>query len=420
MADAMEAVRQAVDEEAPDELVRIERHQPGCVAVTVIAPAEGYAGLVRADQATVGDGDPVGVAAKVGEDMFGRTERRLRIDDPALASQQPDRGCEGTGVSQPVERAGEAQPSGRMGHLKPIEEQPPEQARENMDRQEEGRSAAEPSSIRGERAARNEAMNVRMMREHLTPCVKNGQEADLAAQMPGVGRDGLERRGDGVEQDRINDSLVVEGDLGDLGRHREHDMEIRHRQQVCLTVGKPSFARRALALGAVPIATAVECDAGMRAVLAGLDMTAKRCGSAKLDRGHYAAFDAAKMAVMGSAISMTMAAENIRHLQSRAHHSRLVRRYHLQRQTVERALRPGDRARGHMRVARGRRQVVVPQQDLDDPDIRAALEQMGREAVAQRMHADPLDQTCRLGRRPAGRVEHLNVDRFVAPAWDCQ
>lgn len=71
VADAMEPVRQAVDEEAADELVRIERHQPGCVAMTVVAPAEGYGGLVGADQAAIGDRDPVRVAAKIGKDMLG-------------------------------------------------------------------------------------------------------------------------------------------------------------------------------------------------------------------------------------------------------------------------------------------------------------------------------------------------------------
>jgi hypothetical protein len=138
--------------------------------------------------------------------------------------------------------------------------------------------------------------------------------------MPGIGSNGLERSGDGVEQDAIDDRLVVEGDLGDFGRHREHDMEIRHRQQIGLAIGKPSFACRALALGAMPVAAAIERHAGMRAILANLDMTAQRCGPAKLDRRHEAAFDAAKMAVMGSAISRAMAAENIRHLQSGAHH----------------------------------------------------------------------------------------------------
>lgn len=54
----MKAVRQIVHEEAADELVRIERHQLGRVAAAIITPAEGYAGLVGADQAAVGDGNP--------------------------------------------------------------------------------------------------------------------------------------------------------------------------------------------------------------------------------------------------------------------------------------------------------------------------------------------------------------------------
>src|SRR5262249_40371715 len=61
------------------------------------------------------------------------------------------------------------------------------------------------------------------------------------------------------------------------------------------------------------------------------------------------------------------------------------------RQQVERALDIGDYAGGDARVARRRLQFVVPQQRLDDPDIGAALKEMGREAVAERVqrHALP-------------------------------
>ena len=45
MANAVEAVGEAVDEEATDELVRIERHLPGRVAMAIIAPAEDYAAI---------------------------------------------------------------------------------------------------------------------------------------------------------------------------------------------------------------------------------------------------------------------------------------------------------------------------------------------------------------------------------------
>ena len=46
-------------------------------------------------------------------------------------------------------------------------------------------------SIGRESTARDEAVNVRMMGERLTPCVKDSQEPDLAAEVPGVGCNGL-------------------------------------------------------------------------------------------------------------------------------------------------------------------------------------------------------------------------------------
>jgi len=125
----------------------------------------------------------------------------------------------------------------------------------------------------------------------------------------GIGCDGLERRCDGVEQDRIDHRLVVERDLGDFARHREYDVEIGHWQQIGLTVSEPPFARRALALRAMPVAARVVCDASVRTVLARLDMTTKRSSSAELNRRPHAPLDATKMAVVGMAVGMTMAAK---------------------------------------------------------------------------------------------------------------
>ena len=76
--------------------------------MTVIAPAEGYARVVSVDQAAVGDRNPVRVAAEIGEDMFGRSERRLGIDDPVLAPQLADRCGEDIGVIKPIQLARES------------------------------------------------------------------------------------------------------------------------------------------------------------------------------------------------------------------------------------------------------------------------------------------------------------------------
>jgi hypothetical protein len=324
MADAVEPVGQAVQQEAADELVRIERHQAGRVAMTIVAPAESHARRIGADQAAVGDGDPVGVAAEIGQHMFGRSEGRLGINDPALGPQRPERGGEGRRAVQRAECAEEAQPPLRVGCLEPLQEQPPEQAGEHMDGKEEVRAAGYPAlAIARQRAAGNQAMDMRMVGEGLPPCMKDGDEAKLAAEMLGIGGDGLERLGHGVEQDGVDQRLVLVGDGGNLGWQREHDMEIRHRQQIDLAGGQPSIARGPLALGAMPVAARIISHPGVGAVSATLDMAAEGSGPAQFDCRHHPAFDAAEMTIMGGAITRAVAAEDIRHLETRAHGSSL-------------------------------------------------------------------------------------------------
>jgi len=86
VADAVEATRQAVQQEAADELVGAERHDllPVWGRATIILVAERYAILVEGDEPTVRDRDPVGVAREIGEHGLGPGERRLGIYHPAL------------------------------------------------------------------------------------------------------------------------------------------------------------------------------------------------------------------------------------------------------------------------------------------------------------------------------------------------
>src|SRR5450759_4133825 len=67
------------------------------------------------------------------------------------------------------------------------------------------------------------------------------------------------------------------------------------------------------------------------------------------------------------------------------------------RQPVKRALDAGDQAGCDARVARRRVQFVVTQQCLDDSDISVVFEQVGREAVPQRMQRHVLLDPGRVG-----------------------
>src|SRR5262245_54886912 len=79
-------------------------------------------------------------------------------------------------------------------------------------------------------------------------------------------------------------------------------------------------------------------NARVGAVLAALDMTAQRCGTANLDRGHDAPLGEAQMRHVGGAPSDAVAAEDIRHFELWTRHCRVsVRRGRCQVQVFERA-----------------------------------------------------------------------------------
>ena len=96
VADAVEAVRQYVDEEAADELGAGERHDLGPLAAlgAVVLPLEGDCLAIERDQPAVGDGDAMGIARQVGEHGFGSAEWTLAVDDPLAALQRSEIICE--------------------------------------------------------------------------------------------------------------------------------------------------------------------------------------------------------------------------------------------------------------------------------------------------------------------------------------
>ena len=95
-----EAARQDMRQEPPDELVGIKTHGLVPIAVGVVAPLETDVLAVKVDEAVVGDGDLVGVAPEIGQDMRGARERRLGVDHPVVGSQCGRQVVEVVGVGQ--------------------------------------------------------------------------------------------------------------------------------------------------------------------------------------------------------------------------------------------------------------------------------------------------------------------------------
>jgi hypothetical protein len=171
---------------------------------------------------------------------------------------------------------------------------------------------------------------MRVMGYGRAPGVQHGGDADPGAEVLRVCGDRQHRLCRELEQQVVEDGLVLVGDVGDPSRQREHDVIIRHRQQLGFAIGEPLLGRGALALRAVPVAAGIVGDGRVGAVLAARDMAAEGCRAAVLDRRHYLQLVEADMAGMGLPPCRTTVAENIRNLQSRTRH----------RPRVSRAARP--------------------------------------------------------------------------------
>ena len=153
------------------------------------------------------------------------------------------------------------------------------------------------------------------MRERRAPSVQDGGEADAGAEVLGVGGDGDERLGRGLEQDIVDHSLVLIGDVGDRRRQREDHMVVGDGQQLGLAIGEPLLGCRALTLRAMPIAAGVISDVGVRALLAARHVPAESRRAAALDGRHDLELAEAHMAGVGAAPARSVIAEDIRDLQ---------------------------------------------------------------------------------------------------------
>jgi hypothetical protein len=89
VADLDEAGRQDMEQEAADELGRIELHDAAAVVVPGVSPSEAHLAVLEAEESSVRDGNPVCVAGQILQHMFGPSERRLGIDHPLSPTHVP-------------------------------------------------------------------------------------------------------------------------------------------------------------------------------------------------------------------------------------------------------------------------------------------------------------------------------------------
>ena len=95
---------------------------------------------------------------------------------------------------------------------------------------------------------------MRMMRQRRAPGMQHQRGADASTQVLGICRDGLQHFGRHVKQQGVELGLVLICQICEGRGQREDDVVVLDGQQVGLAGLKSALGRRALALGAVPVA----------------------------------------------------------------------------------------------------------------------------------------------------------------------
>src|SRR5689334_17277172 len=109
----------------------------------------------------------------------------------------------------------ERQLAGFERGLKMTQEEPPVAPRQHFHRQEEAGAAGNPArAVRRGAAARDEAVDMWMMKQGLTPRVQYCDTADLGAEVLRIGGDAAQRLRRRPEQDVVDSRLVLKRDLG--------------------------------------------------------------------------------------------------------------------------------------------------------------------------------------------------------------
>ena len=182
VANAVEPVRQDVEQKAAHELASGELHDLVLVVaiLTVVFPAKTDVVIVEIEQPAIGDGDTVGVTGQIGENLLRACEWTLGVHDPFLRAQGSEVGLECVRLVEAGQVCEELKFSRIVQCLEAFEEQPPKQPREHAHRQEEAGPARSPTlAVWRHTTARHDAVHVGMVIEVLSPGVQDSGEVDV-------------------------------------------------------------------------------------------------------------------------------------------------------------------------------------------------------------------------------------------------
>lgn len=329
----------------------------------------------------------MGITRQICQHSFGSGEGFLSVDDPVDLAQRFEESLEGIPLGKACKIVEEVQLSGFIQLGQPVQNETPVQSGQHTHGQEEVLATGDPlCPVHRQPTARHYHVDVGMMRHSRAPGMENRRDPNSCAQMLWIGSDLDHRVSTRPHQQIVERAFVLMGDICDWLGQSEDKMEVSHRQQLCFACRQPCFCGTRLTFGAMTIAARVVGDVLVCAVGAACDMPTKRRRAAAFDSVHHLELVKADVACICRAIRSTMGAEDIRNLQQWRRQSGLRGPGTFSAlssvQIVQRAVHGCDHARGNARITRCGRELGVSQQRLNDADVDAAFQKMGRKRMA--------------------------------------
>jgi len=131
VADADEATREYMQQEATQEFIDVNSQESLFVLVSGVSPAERDHVIHEGNEPAIGNRNTMGVSAEIAQRLIGPTERRLAVDHPSRRVKLTDQTPKQFGLSQAAKQAVKLELSRRMSLLERFEKLAAEDFAEN-------------------------------------------------------------------------------------------------------------------------------------------------------------------------------------------------------------------------------------------------------------------------------------------------
>jgi len=271
VADLGESGRQPVLQEPPNELDGVQGSRPWTSGL------EDHGVIVEVQQAGVADCDAVSVTTQVSIDLLSTAKGSLGIDDPALLVELGPLSPPSSVIPFAGQEASSAQA------FEAVEKLSTKERAQDMNREEKVLGCGHPRTVLGQSAPGDDAVGVGVELEIAGPGVEHGSDSEQRGAAPPL-RVAAEREQasrSGFEQEVKHRLGMASGQVAQLGREREDDMEVVDGQDPVEPLGHPARAAERLALRTVAIATGVVDRVLVTTGSAMEEMAAQEGGSAR-------------------------------------------------------------------------------------------------------------------------------------------